>query len=246
VDWKAVRRFVRRRFSREETVGLYFTLSFLSCAALVVAFGVLAHEVMEAGPQQAFDVLVGGFLAGARSQGLTRVMRAVTFLGDWRFLIPGTGAVVAGFLMRKHRVSAILFGGSVVGGMGLCSTLKISFARARPELWPALVQETTYSFPSGHSTMATVFFGGLVAVVFHLSPRRRDRILAVAVGAIVVLGVATSRVYLGAHWATDTFAGVMVGLFWVSVYTAGTELLVRPLGRLTSRKPRSPGASRAG
>jgi len=236
VDWKAIRAFVRRRFSREETVGLYFTLSFLSCMVLIVVFGVLAHEVTEAGPQNPFDVLVGGFLAGVRSPGLTRFMRTMTRFGDWRLLLPGTAAVVAGFLIRRHPVSALLFAGSVVGGMGLCTGMKISYARARPELWPALVQETTYSFPSGHTTMATVFFGGLVAVVFHLSRRRGYRVAAVIAGAVIVLGVATSRVYLGAHWATDTFAGMVVGLFWVSVYTAGTELLVRPASRVTSPK----------
>ncbi len=87
------------------------------------------------------------------------------------------------------------------------ATLKIAFARARPDLWPALVQETTYSFPSGHAAMSTVFFGGLAAVVFHLTPKRGIRIVAVCAAAVCVIAVAASRIYLGAHWATDTLAG---------------------------------------
>ena len=42
-----------------------------------------------------------------------------------------------------------------------------------------------------------------------------------------VIAVAASRIYLGAHWATDTLAGVLVGLFWVTVFDGGTEYLTR-------------------
>ena len=59
--------------------------------------------------------------------------------------------------------------------------------------------------------------------MFHLYPRRGARILAAAGAAAAVLAVAISRVYLGAHWATDTLAGVLVGLFWVVVYAGGVE-----------------------
>jgi undecaprenyl-diphosphatase len=234
VDAVSLRAFVRRRFSREEAVGLYFTVSLLACAVLVVAFGLLAHEVFEAaGRPGSFDSTAGGFLYGLRSPRATAFMEAVTFLGDPRFLVVGVGLVCAGLLLREHRVSALLFVGSVVGGFGLTSALKIAFARARPAAWPALVKETTYSFPSGHATMATVFFGGLVAVVFHLYPSRAARVVAACLAAACVIGVAVSRVYLGAHWATDTFGGVLVGLFWVIVYAMGTEFLItrrRPAG----------------
>jgi undecaprenyl-diphosphatase len=220
--------FLRRRFSREERVGLYFTVSLLACIAVTVAFGLLAHEVfgVTATPGS-FDSAVGGRLYALRSPGLTAFLEAVTLLGDPRFLIVGVGLVCAALLLAEHRVSALLFAGSVAGGFGLTSALKIAFARARPDAWPALVKETTYSFPSGHATMSTVFFGGLVAVVYHLYPGRGARVLAAGLAAVCVVAVAVSRIYLGAHWATDTFAGVLVGLFWVTVYAGGTEYLTR-------------------
>ena len=135
--------------------------------------------------------------------------------------------VIVALLLSRHPVSALLFAGGVVGGFGVQATLKLAFARARPDLWPALVQETTYSFPSGHAAMSTVFFGGLAAVVVHLTPKRGIRIVAVCAAAVCVIAVASSRIYLGAHWATDTLAGVLVGLFWVVVYDGGTEYLTR-------------------
>jgi undecaprenyl-diphosphatase len=223
-----LRAFVRRRFSREEAVGLYFTVGCLACMVLVAAFGMLADEVFEirSGPNPV-DQLFGIALTGARTPALTTVMRDVTALGDFRFLLLAAPGVIWLLAQVGHRVSALLFAGCVLGGFAVETALKITFARARPDLWPALVAEKTYSFPSGHTTMATVFFGGLVAVVFHLRKSRLERVAAVAGGAIAILAVATSRVYLGAHWATDTAAGMLVGLFWVVVYAFGTEYFAR-------------------
>jgi membrane-associated phospholipid phosphatase len=220
--------FVRRRFSREEAVGLYFTVGCLACMLLVAAFGLLADEVFEirTGPN-AFDQLLGVLLTGARTPPVTTVMRDVTALGDFRFLLLAAPAVIWLLVRLGHRVSALLFAGCVLGGFAVESALKITFGRARPDLWPALVAEKSYSFPSGHTTMATVFFGGLVAVVFHLRTSRVERVAAAIAGAIAILAVATSRVYLGAHWATDTAAGMLVGSFWVVVYSSGTEYFAR-------------------
>lgn len=220
------REFLRRRFSREEVVGLSFTLSFLACAAFAVALGLLAHEIREdKGVPQPLDTRIRNALVAERTPARTREMLAVTFVGDQRFFLFAMPVVAAGLWVKKRHVSALLFTGSVLGGAGLSALLKIALARARPDQWAALVRETSYSFPSGHTTMATVFFGGLAAIVFHLTRKPWPRIVAATAAAVTVVAVATSRVYLGAHWATDTFAGMLTGLVWVLAFSATTETL---------------------
>ena len=225
---ESLRSFLRRRFSRVEVVGLYFTAGVLVCIALAVAFGILADEVFEVHVKtNPMDRIAGVFLSGIRSPGLTGIMRTVTQLGDWRFLSLATPVVALALWWAGHRISALLFAGSVVGGFLVSSALKLAFARARPDPLVAIVTAKTYSFPSGHATMAAVFFGGLVAVAFHLSRRLSVRISALVSGIVFVVTVAVSRVYLGAHWASDTAAGILVGLFWVVVYASGTEYFSR-------------------
>jgi undecaprenyl-diphosphatase len=219
-----MREFLRRRLSREEVVGLSFTVSFLICGVLAVALGRLAHEVREdKGRPSPLDAEVRQQLIGERSPELTRAMLAVTFTGDQHFLLFATPAVSLALWARKRHVSALLFLGSVLGGFGVSSLLKIALVRARPDQWTAIVKESTYSFPSGHTVMATVFFGGLAAIVFHLTKKIVPRIVAVIVASGLVLAVAVSRVYLGAHWATDTFAGMLTGGVWVVAFSATTE-----------------------
>lgn len=223
-----MRDFLRRRFSREEAVGLSFTLSFLACAVLAVVLGSMAHEVREQGGRPSpVDLEISQAVVAERTPERTSVMKAVSFPGDHRFLIVATPIVMAGLWAARRHVSALLFAGSVVGGFGLSSLLKIALARARPDRWPAIVTETSYSFPSGHTVMATVFFGGLAAIVFHRTRRPLPRVLAVLGAATVVFAVALSRIYLGAHWVTDTLAGALTGLVWVVAYSATTEAITR-------------------
>jgi undecaprenyl-diphosphatase len=86
--------------------------------------------------------------------------------------------------------------------------LKHVFARPRPE-------NTSFSFPSGHSTAAAAFFGAVIYLSGSLSPpwRRTVRILS---GVMIVL-VGLARVILRAHWPSDVLAGFALGLALASI-----------------------------
>jgi membrane-associated phospholipid phosphatase len=227
--WRA---FLRARFSREGAVGLYLTVGFFAAALLVFVFARLADSVFDVHGKTPIDREVTLEVEGLHNPARDHLARAVAFLGDHRFLLPATFAVTAALYLCKRRVGAVLFFGVVIGGWLLESLLKILYHRARPDLWPALVTEKTFSFPSGHATMSTLFYGATAALVFHFSRSRALRTLAVSAAALVILLVCYSRIYLGAHWLTDVLAGILVGLFWVVVSATGTEYLAR-------RKPRS-------
>jgi membrane-associated phospholipid phosphatase len=210
-----------------EALGLYLVSGFLVCGVVVFLFGFLAREVFRTTDTRAFDREITLAVYELHSPSNDRIARIATLFGSHVFILPATALVTAGLWLKGHRASALLFCGSVVGGFGLNALLKIAFARQRPDLWPALVTEVTYSFPSGHATMSTVFFGGAAAVVLHLSRRPVVRGAALVLATIAILTVTSTRVYLGAHWTTDVTAGVLVGLFWVSVCSTGTEYVSR-------------------
>lgn len=219
--------FVRARFSREGAVGLYFTAGFLACALLVMVFGTLADLVFDELRLEGLDRRVTLAVRERQTPRLNNFALAITYFGSHYFLLPATLAVCGILAWRRRRVSAILFAGSVAGGLALNLLLKLSYARGRPDLWEALVAERGHSFPSGHAAMATVFFGGLAAVVLHVTRRTWVRLLALVLASAAILAIAGSRVYLGAHWLTDVAGGVLVGLFWVIVAATGTEFFAR-------------------
>ena len=227
------RTFLRARFTREGAVGLYLTAGFFACSVLAILFAGLADHVFDLHGTTPLDQSVTAAIEQFHGLAHDRAARAITVLGGHAFLLPATLVVVGFLFFRKHRVSAILFAGVVVGGLLLEMILKIVYHRARPSLWPALVTEKTYSFPSGHATMSTLFYGGVAAVVLHLSRRPVVRGVTLALATAVILLVGYTRIYLGAHWTTDVVAGILIGLFWVTVCAPGTEFLAR-------RKTRKP------
>ncbi len=106
----------------------------------------------------------------------------------------------------------MLFIVSFVGTFLLNSLLKFIFARPRPDLFPPLVVEHSYSFPSGH-TMSAIAYFGLLALVLWQRGRRGWAVLA---GLWVPL-VALSRVYLGAHYPSDVLASLAIGTIWLVI-----------------------------
>jgi undecaprenyl-diphosphatase len=100
-------------------------------------------------------------------------------------------------------------------------------ARPRPaddlQVMPGL--ETSYSFPSGHTTGAAT----LVLVTGYLLWRHRRgfRSLAVwaAASAVIVILVGGSRLYLGYHFVTDVLAGACLGVVTLGMVVAVSRWL---------------------
>ena len=135
---------------------------------------------------------------------------AITRTGDILIAIPALAMFI--YLWRRsEKTTAFLYAGSVIAFPLISVAAKNQFARPRQALFPPLVVEQTYSFPSGHSLTAMAVYG-LAAVLLW---QRGHRVLA-AISGVWVLLIGLSRVYLGAHYPSDV----------LDSYAAGTIMLV--------------------
>ena len=101
-----------------------------------------------------------------------------------------------------------------VGGAAvLDKVLKPLFARPRPTLYPHLVPETNYSFPSGHAVGDLAFAMALFLVVGTLIRGRWRSLGYLSIGLALLIGA--SRPYLQVHYPSDVLAGWALGLAWV-------------------------------
>jgi membrane-associated phospholipid phosphatase len=145
---------------------------------------------------------------------------------------------------RPARVARLLWI-IVVGGI-VIHFIKHGFATPRPLLalgdgHLAVIGEPlrTQSMPSGHSAMAFAMLGLMVAA----RPRRPDSDGRVAIAAArlgwiaLALGIALSRLAVGAHWPADALFGAGLGLLFAGLSAhawpvdAMTRFLARPLGQ---------------
>jgi len=176
----------------------------------VSIFASLADEVRE-GDTVSFDTAVLLGINSRSSPLLDTVFSTGTMLGGAVVVAAVSLAMITALALRKSYSRALL-ATLIIGGTTLANFfLKLVFERSRPELWTRLVEEQSFSFPSGHA-MASMALG-LTIVLLTWNTRWRA---AAVIGAIVyVLFIGFSRLYLGVHYPTDILAGWLVSSLWV-------------------------------
>jgi len=136
--------------------------------------------------------------------------------------------IVAIALLIAKRYRWAIYLAVTAGGGGLLDLeLKRYFARARPDVAAMLRLAHGYSFPSGHAMGSTVIFGALAYLASRSLPRWRWKSAAFALAFVLILAVASSRIYLGVHWISDIAAGIAAGAVWLTSTTVAYEVLRR-------------------
>ena len=198
--------------------------AFLVAAAL---FAVLAWGVEARTPLVLTDAEVTKWMVAHRTEALTSLMLGISKLHE-----PGwVGFWAACFALvlwrRGERYWLLTLAATIGGGMLLNEGLKLLYRRARPVLDDPLVMLHSFSFPSGHTAGATLFYGVLAAYLVYVVKSRAERV-AVITGAIaMVVMVALSRLYLGAHYLSDVVAAACASIVWLVVCLVGVHSLVR-------------------
>lgn len=200
-------------------------LALILLAAL--AFGVLAEDVVRGAAITALDVRLAHWFHARATPGFTRAMLFVTY---WNGLA-GTSVMAAllalWFWRRRHLDWLVLTLLAVPGGMLLNAVLKHVFQRARPSFPDPLLSIETYSFPSGHTAAATVFYGLLVCWLWTRVRAGPVRALLVLGAAAMVCLVALSRMYLGVHYLSDVLAAALESCAWLALCVTALSTLRR-------------------
>jgi len=138
----------------------------------------------------------------------------LTSLGGISVLALFAVIAVIFLVMQRKRLSALLLVLGLAGGVALSEGLKAVFERARPPAAYQAVETINASFPSGHALLSTVFYLTLGVMLTRAFARRRFKAFALGCGVALALIIGLTRVYLGAHWASDVIAGWCAGAAW--------------------------------
>lgn len=102
--------------------------------------------------------------------------------------------------------------------VGLNQFLKYIIQRPRPEEY-RLIEESGYSFPSGHSMVSMAFYGYLIYLIYrHIKNQYLKWTLIISLGILICL-IGISRIYLGVHYTSDVLAGFLMALSYLVIYT---------------------------
>ncbi len=206
-----------RLIDRYRSLRSSFTLSFvilIGCLLLLALFGWLSQEIL-AKEAFGFDTTILRWLHRHSNSMLDNVMLNITHLGDPEFVVVLVTISFGVLLWYKRYWAAQILFLTCLGAVILNQGLKLVFVRPRPQLWPQLIVEHTYSYPSGHALGSAVLYGFLAVLLAREYPRYRLGIYSITILLVAAIGL--SRLFLGVHYPTDIIAGYAVGIPWLSV-----------------------------
>ncbi len=188
-----------------------FGLAFVGFATPVIGFVELAERISQ-GAKLPFDKPVMVWLQRRHTPSTTRIVRTITPLGGV-YAVPAFALATSGYLtyVRGSRRPAALLTVSLVGSTTLNTVLKLLYKRTRPTFFSHIVQEKSYSFPSGHA-MASAALAACACVLAWRTPLRYP---VIAGSAVYVPAIGATRMYLGVHFPSDILAGWCVSIAWV-------------------------------
>ena len=161
------------------------------------------------------DSVVYNFISKYISNDLTFIVKNLTHLASVFMVILITLLI---FVCHKNKKYGIFLTLDLVLITLFQYILKFTFLRVRP-VDINLIEETGYSFPSGHSLTAFAFYGFIIYLIQTSKLDKRSKNIYTILFSIIILVVGLSRVYLGVHFFTDVVGAFSFSLAFLIIYT---------------------------
>lgn len=161
------------------------------------------------------DSIVYNFISKYISNDLTSVLKNLTQLSGTIIVILITLLVL---IFHKNKKYGIFMAIDLILITLFQYILKFTFLRVRP-VDINLIEETGYSFPSGHSLTVFAFYGFIIYLIQTSNLNKRSKNIYTILFSIIILVVGLSRVYLGVHFFTDVLGAFSFSLTFLIVYT---------------------------
>ena len=173
----------------------------------------ILEDVASGDPLVVIDQAVFRLLQSLRTSVPDVVLIAITELGDSSVILAVVSVAAISFLLLRRWWSALDLVITVIGSTVFAHVMKLILHRARPlHLYDGLSE---FSFPSGHATSSMVVYGFLVIVLARQATPKLQKTLITGALSLILL-IAFSRLYIGAHWLSDVGAGLSFGVAWTA------------------------------
>lgn len=192
-------------------------IKWIVLAILVAIFAVITYEVVN-GKTASFDKNVYDAITKFSNPALDNTYKIITFFGSTVGIV---ALCVITLIIMKNKKHAFWIIGGTAGVTILNNIIKFSVRRARPAepLFKKLVEEKSYSFPSGHTMGSIGFYGMVMFFIIRSNLSKKMKIIYSTLLTILMIAIMVSRLYIAAHFATDVLAGAVAAVAFLIAFT---------------------------
>ena len=146
----------------------------------------------------------------------TNFFKIITNLGGAFILLV---IAILSFIIIKDKKLALTVPLNLVIITVLNNVLKYIVQRERPnEL--RLVNETSYSFPSGHSMISMAFYGYFIYLIYKYVKNKYVKFISIFLLSCLIVLIGFSRVYLVVHYTSDVLSGFVISIGYLALFTS--------------------------
>ena len=144
----------------------------------------------------------------------TPIAKFITNFGGAIFLI--TLTVILFILIKNKKIGLSIFSNLIIITV-LNQLLKRILQRPRPTEF-RIIEETGYSFPSGHSMVSMAFYGYLIYLIYKYVENRYVKWISIVLLSVLICSIGVSRIYLGVHYTSDVLGGFLVSISYLILF----------------------------
>lgn len=153
------------------------------------------------------------------SDTMTPIIKFITNFGGIICLLL-VGSILSIVIKNKKMVIAIWLNLAVITVLNII--LKGIVQRPRPTEFK-MIDESGYSFPSGHSMISMAFYGFMIYLVYKYIKNKYLRWSLIVFLGILIILIGVSRIYLGVHYTSDVVAGFLISISYLIVYIGAVK-----------------------
>ncbi|MDA8430879.1 MAG: LssY C-terminal domain-containing protein [Geobacteraceae bacterium] len=208
--------FAHARLDKTRFSGLPLTLLGIAFLYTLLLLGGIVEDILTLDPIVAVDTRLANLLYFYRNEFLVKGFLWITLLGTAKVVLSVALLSTLLFWIWKKREFILPFWVTICSS-GIFSLFgKVAIHRQRPS-GIAVFTESSFSFPSGHATIATALYGFLVYFLWRQTDSWRAKLNIFFTGSVFILAIGFSRLYLGVHFLSDVLGGYLLGLLWLNI-----------------------------
>jgi len=171
------------------------------------------------------DANINSWSVSIHSATLTQIATIIHYGFDTTSLFIISLLIAAYLFYKKYRKDALLLGGTMFVNVTIIEIFKILVHSARP--LNDIVNESGFSFPSGHVTSTIVLFGLLTYFIWKHWKSSNAKVLSSLFFVVIAFVVGFDRIYLNVHWFSDVLGSYPLGVFLITFSILAFQYIIK-------------------